>query len=294
MRAPATRSEQCTSATPPSASHVRIQEVPKARLRDCEELVKEVFGFRDIDVVPGWAIHSVVRYGGIALGAFHEDRVVGFSYGFPAMGPEGPFLYSDGLIVHPRYQSYGVGLALKQAQRREALSRGFRTIRMPVDPLSSRPLYLFLTRLGASIVEYLPDYYDPFHQQPFRPGGHDDVVELYWRLEEQGPTAEAARASQAGDARRVTFPMLRRIAEADQDRLDSIRANEEERGSVAVEIPWSLARLRSEPEAADSWRLGVRRALTALLAAGYFGRRVTLDRGQERAFVVLERGLGRR
>jgi predicted GNAT superfamily acetyltransferase len=266
--------------------------VPKARLRDCEELVKEVFGFRDIDVVPGWAMHSVVRYGGVALGAFDEERVVGFSYGFPAMGPEGPFLYSDGLIVHPGYQSCGVGLALKQAQRREALARGFRTIRMPVDPLSSRPLYLFLTRLGASIVEYLPDHYDPFHQQPFRAGGHDDVVELHWRLEEHGPSAEAPSASPAGDVHRVTFPILQRIAEAGEDRLDSIRSDQQEQRSVAVEIPWSLARLRSDPQAATSWRLGVRHALTALLATGYLGTRVTLDRGQERAFVIFERGLG--
>ena len=68
-------------------------------------------------------------------------------------------MYSaDAVLMKDR----GVGTALKAAQRTLAADMGYNKIMWTYDPLVRRNAHLNLGKLGASVVEFVPDYYGPY------------------------------------------------------------------------------------------------------------------------------------
>ncbi|MBI1357113.1 MAG: GNAT family N-acetyltransferase [Acidobacteria bacterium] len=120
----------------------------------------EVWGFSEADRVPHRLFTVNRLIGGLALGAFHETRMIGFCLAFPGVKELGrPYLHSHMAGVLPEYQNQGVGRRLKLAQRREALSRGFELIEWTFDPLEIRNAYFNIERLGAVIRRYKANAY---------------------------------------------------------------------------------------------------------------------------------------
>jgi predicted GNAT superfamily acetyltransferase len=201
-----------------SGTAIEIRGLEPRELESAADLSQAVFGFSDRNVVPAWEMFFVTRHGGVALGAFAADRLVGFSYAFPAVEHGAAFLYSNGLAVLPEYRSLGLGLELKRAQRARALELGLDRIRWTANPLGSPILYLSLTRLGASLVEFHPGLV-----QALIPELALDDVAIEWDL-----TAPPAPPEPA-DARLVEIPWdWHALREADPDALHRWR------GSVAV------------------------------------------------------------
>ena len=120
----------------------------------------EVWGFSEADRVPH-RLFSVNRMiGGLALGAFHEGRMIGFCLAFPGVKPMGrPYLHSHMAGVLPQYQNQGVGRRLKLEQREQALRMGFELIEWTFDPLEIRNAYFNIERLGVVIGRYKPNAY---------------------------------------------------------------------------------------------------------------------------------------
>jgi len=139
------------------------------------ELLASSLGFGPRDALPPWLIQTATASGGIALGAFHGSALVGFSVAIPA---EPDALFSCGLAVDPAHRGSGVGRRLKLAQRERALARGRSVIRWTAEPLAAAPLGLYLSGLGARLVDYGPDLY-----ADVRPSDvlQDDVT-VEWRL----------------------------------------------------------------------------------------------------------------
>jgi predicted GNAT superfamily acetyltransferase len=90
---------------------------------------------------------AVARNGGVALGAFAGDEMIGFVFGFlgagSRFGPEAPAAvrlkhHSHMLAVLPEWRDKGVGYALKLAQREAARAQGLRLMTWTYDPLESR------------------------------------------------------------------------------------------------------------------------------------------------------------
>ena len=52
-------------------------------MRAVEELQKEVWGIPDLDVVPVTHLVAAKEAGGVLIGAFDGETLVGFVYGFP-------------------------------------------------------------------------------------------------------------------------------------------------------------------------------------------------------------------
>jgi predicted GNAT superfamily acetyltransferase len=73
--------------------------------------------------------------------------------------PPIPYLHSHMLAVAARYQNCGLGVALKLAQRKEALIHGIRHMRWTFDPLMAKNAFFNLQRLGAASRTYIPDFY---------------------------------------------------------------------------------------------------------------------------------------
>lgn len=141
---------------------IQILENPDD-IAEIEDLQKVVWPASDIDVVPAHIIITLAHNGGIVIGAYSGDRLVGFVYGFPGFSatPSGYHFKhcSHQLGVHPDYRGQGVGFALKRAQWQMVRSHGFDLITWTYDPLLSRNAYLNITKLGAVCNSYLREWY---------------------------------------------------------------------------------------------------------------------------------------
>jgi predicted GNAT superfamily acetyltransferase len=138
-----------------------IEEIDE--MHQVEQLQRRVWHEAETDIIPAHLMNSAVHSGGLLLGAFIDQTMVGFVFGFPGFytTPDGPRLkhYSSMLGVLPELQSHGVGFALKRAQWQMVRHQGIDRITWTYDPLLSRNAWLNITRLGAVSDTYLRDFY---------------------------------------------------------------------------------------------------------------------------------------
>ena len=90
---------------------------------------------------------ATISEGGMAIGAFDGDRLVGSVYGFATHQPE--VLHSHYLAVDPEYRRSGLGVALKHRQREWCLANGRTSMRWTFDPLQLGNAHLNLRSLRA-------------------------------------------------------------------------------------------------------------------------------------------------
>ncbi len=102
---------------------------------------------------------ATIAEGGMAIGAFDGDRLVGSVYGFATHQPH--VLHSHYLAVDPDYRRTGLGVALKNEQRDWCLSSGRTTVRWTYDPLQLGNAHLNIRSLRAIGAQYHPNFYGP-------------------------------------------------------------------------------------------------------------------------------------
>lgn len=109
------------------------------------------------EVVSGNLLVAVVSEGGVALGAFADDHIVGAAFGFPTRDPD--VLHSHYMAVDPAYRRRGLAVELKQRQRAWCLEHGYSTMRWTFDPLQLANAHLNLQVLGVEGTSYHVDHY---------------------------------------------------------------------------------------------------------------------------------------
>jgi predicted GNAT superfamily acetyltransferase len=127
-----------------------------------EELQRAAWGSADIDIAPLHIMLTIAKNGGVVLGAFAADQLIGFVYGFVGMTDRADAKLkhtSHQMGVRPEWQSRGVGYALKVAQREAVLRQGLRLITWTYDPLESKNARLNIAKLGAVCNTYICNYY---------------------------------------------------------------------------------------------------------------------------------------
>ena len=92
---------------------------------------------------------TVLR-GGILIGAFDGDRMVGFVYSLPGIKHGRPTQWSHMLGVLDDYRSAGVGHQLKVLQREQTLAMGLDSIEWTYDPMQALNAHLNFAKLGVS------------------------------------------------------------------------------------------------------------------------------------------------
>src|SRR5262245_26304398 len=65
-------------------SEIQIRDVHGREFVDGCALLAASLEFSDRDAVPPWLAQTAAGFGGLALGAFEQDRLVGFSFALPA------------------------------------------------------------------------------------------------------------------------------------------------------------------------------------------------------------------
>ena len=163
---------------------IHVLETPE-EMTAVENLQRLVWQGPDIEVVPKDLLLAAVHNGGLAVGAFVGNDLVGVSFGFPGFytTPDGPRLkhHSHLLAVHPDWRSKGIGFALKRAQWQLVRKQGLDRITWTYDPLLSRNAYLNIARLGAVCSTYLRSEYGEM-RDALNAGLPSDRFQVDWWL----------------------------------------------------------------------------------------------------------------
>ncbi len=128
-------------------------------MRAVEDLQKKVWGCSERDIVPAITLIPVKEVGGILVGPFEGQSLVGFAFGFIGLEDKHIVLHSDMLAVKPQYRNLNLGYKLKLAQREKALARGLTKMTWAFDPLQSRNAHLNFNKLGVTADSYKVNFY---------------------------------------------------------------------------------------------------------------------------------------
>ena len=150
-------------------------------LRRCHEIQRAVWGYSDLMVFPYTILISMQHNGGVLLGAYVNDELVGFVVGYLGMAGAKLYLFSQRMGVLPDYQSEGLGYHLKIAQREQMLRQGIDIIVWTYDPLEGRNATLNIEKLGGIVRSYARDIYG-YVQNPLQTGLATDRFLLEWHL----------------------------------------------------------------------------------------------------------------
>jgi chorismate synthase len=167
----------------------------------CVALQRAVWGPTFNELVPRAILRIATKLGGVVAGAFTGDRLVGFVFGLTGIRDERLVHWSDILAVDPACRDHGIGRQLKAFQRDAVVALGVRDMYWTYDPLMARNAHLNLNRLGAEVVEYVPDMYGTTGSALHGDVPTDRFV-VRWHLTEPPVAAPAPR----DDDRRVIIP----------------------------------------------------------------------------------------
>jgi predicted GNAT superfamily acetyltransferase len=137
-------------------------EISLQKIDTIEELIKMSQLEQKVWGTSPTPIHQTLtaaKNGGIVIGAYVEERMVGFVYSFPGYKNGEVYLCSHMLGIDEEFRNQGIGYRLKIKQAEEALKLGYRKIRWTYDPLESRNGNLNIAKLGAICTEYIENCY---------------------------------------------------------------------------------------------------------------------------------------
>jgi len=206
--------------------------------------------------LPGEAIRALQGSGNHPWGAFASGRLVGYVLGWLGWDDGGVHAHSHMLAVDREWQSKGVGLALKLAQRAEALDRGISVVRWTFDPTLSRNAYFNLAKLGALADGFRRNFYGAMIDDINR-GERSDRLVVRWELRREPP----------GPAPDEGNVVLDRVGSEDAPEPSAVRLSADP--PALVRIPRDHAAVRAADAAlARRWRDAVADALEGCLDTG--------------------------
>jgi predicted GNAT superfamily acetyltransferase len=176
-----------------------ITEMPD--FEKCVALQRETWGWDDIDLLPARFLVVQHHIGGLLLGAFEGDRLVGFLNAVPGIRKGMPYWHSHMLAVARDQWNTGVGSDLKLAQRDYARKQGIRLIEWTFDPLESKNAYMNIEKLGVIIRRYYVNHYGQTTSE-LQKGVDSDRVMAEWWIDRPRPVLNRT----SPDIRRIFIP----------------------------------------------------------------------------------------
>lgn len=225
-----------------------------AEYQACVDLQHLTWGSDFEGCVPASLLQVLVKVGALVAGAFTPDgALAGFVFG--VTGPRGGALahWSHMLAVRPELRDHGIGQRLKRYQRRFCRDTGVREILWTYDPLVARNAHLNLSRLGARVVDFVPDMYGETGSALHRSGTDRFIVS--WPA--HGEVEAAPLPAAALRARRV------------DGGVEPLAEGPGAPRWLRIEIPPDSEALQEiDPAAARAWRATTRAAFERCFAAG--------------------------
>lgn len=234
------------------------------------ELEKEVWG---ISPIPPHQTLTAVKNGGIIIGAYDNEKLVGFSYGFAGFKNKKISLCSHMLGISASYRSKGIGENLKYVQKEKALEIGYDLMNWTYDPLQTRNGYLNLTKLHGVCNTYSQDCYGKM-EDGLNEGLPSDRFQIDWWLDSEyvndyvKPKLPAAVELERWTLDDENFPII-------QQTFNTELIYEEE--VYTVPVPSDIAAIKEQSlEKALVWRYQTRKIFQTLFSQGYIA--IQLDK----------------
>jgi predicted GNAT superfamily acetyltransferase len=270
----------------------RVNIKPLKSFEEFEKLLhiqRVVWKHADLDLTPVHQFAVSSRMGAILLGAFVGPELAGFVYSFPAVLKGESCQHSHLLAVLPDFQGYGLGKALKWAQREEAVKRGYRFITWTYDPLQTRNANLNLQALGAVSRTYFTNFYGLTPALCLGPGIPTDRMLIEWPIRDR-----RVKGRLEGKAKKPAYdpgvlPKAQERKPGGEDPFcrpgrPNLRLDDK---IILVEVPRDIKALAGRPDLIAEWQTGLRRTMTAYFGRGYVADHFLFG---DRAFYVLKKG----
>ena len=208
---------------------------------------------------------TAIKNGGIMLGAYFNEELIGFQYSFPGFNGEKTYLCSHILGIHPEYRKLGIGEQLKRQQKEEALKKGYDLITWTYDPLETVNGYLNLHKLGARCNKYVENCYGEM-QDELNEGMPSDRFTVEWWIKEE--------ALEKPNQYEINNDSLLMEVVKDSNGypvpLESDLMRNSESGFLFVPVPSDMQNLKKySPELALSWRMRTRKIFTHYFQNGW-------------------------
>ncbi|MBU7031298.1 MAG: hypothetical protein HXS53_02090 [Theionarchaea archaeon] len=272
--------------------NIRVLHDP-AEYEAFEYVMKRVWDCEERDIVPHHLLRAINHQGGLVLGAFDDDTMVGVLMGFLA--------YHNGILHHHSHltgvleQYKGVGYHLKQKQREFVLSQGLDLITWTFDPLQSSNAYFNFAKLGVISTTYLRDYYGRMRDN-LNVGISSDRLLVEWWVRSNDVMARVNGVFQ--------HPVLDKISQqADlvnlTEKKNGMRENTSIDGecknkNILLEIPSSINVMKEKNmKLAQKWRKEMRLLFETYFSKGYTAYNVISDtiEGERRTFYLLRKDM---
>jgi len=266
-----------------------------------EDLREEIWGFPDdhMSSTRNMMCENVFHEGGsLFIGAFAESdgggfetdgtHLVGFCYGFVGVrdkkigfrDPRNLRFYSQFAGVRQAYQSFGLGILLKEFQREMVLGLlGVPAIICTYDPLTGVNANRNIHHFGMDVLEYLVDTYGGYGGRLNRLDVPTDRFLMSWDLERTDGRPPYDLKAALG-APRPILAGPRRVAGAGGElELEVVEGTDPgaEGDALLVRVPLDFYRMLRETDVADAgvkripvdWRVATREVFQALFARGF-------------------------
>jgi predicted GNAT superfamily acetyltransferase len=257
---------------------IRMLETPED-MSAVEALQRLVWPGSETEIVPTHMLITAVHNGGIVLGAFINEELAGFVFGFPGLDmlPDGPHPKhcSHMMGVHPQWRDSGLGFALKRAQWQTVRHQGLDHITWTYDPLLSRNAYLNIAKLGAICNTYRRSEYGDL-RDGLNAGLPTDRFQVDWWLNTHRVQQRLSRRARgmlklAHFTKAKTQPLY--TPQTDSDGLLRVPERFSSPGTplLLAEIPSDFTSTKSSDlSLARDWRFFIREVFETIFAEGYF------------------------
>ncbi len=189
---------------------VEIHQLTKLdEFAEVVRLQRQIWGFRDAELLPLRLFVVASKIGGQVLGAFEGGKMVAFCVCIPGLKSGGKvYLHSHMLGVLPKYRNTGLGRKLKLRQREYGIESGVELIEWTFDPLEIKNAFFNVERLGAIARRYVHNQYGTTTSHLHGGLPTDRLVAEWW--------IESARVNAfcGGDAANASRAFQRPMAEA--------------------------------------------------------------------------------
>src|SRR5699024_5180647 len=119
---------------------ITLKELTTIKELEQMELIEQ--GVWDMSPLPIHQTLTAIKNGGIIIGAFDDNKIIGFSYAFAGFKDGQTYLCSHMLGIEEDYRSKKIGEQMRQKQQEIAIRKGYKEIHWTYDPLETRNAYL--------------------------------------------------------------------------------------------------------------------------------------------------------
>ncbi|MGE6613331.1 GNAT family N-acetyltransferase [Peribacillus sp. NPDC076916] len=240
----------------------RIEE-----LEDVRKLESDIWG--ENDSIPTHQTITAVKNGGLVLGAYCEEKLIGFQYSFPGFNGQTAYLCSHILGIDEQFRNKGIGEKLKLAQREEALKLGFSIITWTYDPLESINGYLNIAKLGGVCSTYIANCYGEM-EDLLNSGIPSDRFLVEWHIGKKETTDSSGRGIP------LDFAIEKSLIQSETNEKGlpvptfTLPLPEQNWDTAFVAIPKDFRTIRvTNSQAATEWRMRTRDTFTELFQQGW-------------------------